>query len=245
MIVNGGATALPASAFHSSGTKHNVELSLGLGGGFGNLRSAREDPRFHQEAMAHASVKASYVYNARFRLGVEIGDQFRQYTESEFNLNEKSPTRYDPASSSWVYNFKKDYFHHCLNYFSTCFWLDAFPVPYVVSRMGIGLYWLLPFGDYGWEYIESDSTGAMTRERVYHHHESYDNSFYPALLFKIGTPLYRFTKAPLELDLLLQWGLRTPEIRIGFYRETRPTFASISLGITYIFGALTLAGAPH
>ena len=65
--------------------------------------------------------------------------------------------------------------------------------------------------------------------------ESYDYSFDPALLFKLGTPLYRFTKLPLELDLILQWGWRTPEIRIGFYRETRPTYASISLGITYVF----------
>ena len=238
MIFNGGKTTSPTSTLHSSGKKHNVELSMGIGGGFGNLRSVQEDPRFHQEEMAHGSIKASYVYNSRFRLGVEIGDQFRQYTESEFNLNRKSPTIYDPVSSSWIYNFSKDYFHHYLNYFSTCFWLDAFPVPYVVSGMGIGLYWMLPFGDYGWKYVESDSTGEMTRERVYHPHESYSYSFDPALLFKLGTPLYRFTKVPLELDLLLQWGLRTPEIRIGFYRETRPTFASISLGITYVFEML-------
>jgi hypothetical protein len=125
MLLNGGKMIPSVSLLSSSGKIHNIELSLGLGGGFGNLRSAKEDSRFHQEEMAHGSLGAAYVYNSRFRLRLEIGDQLRQYTESEFARK----TNLLPPYNDY---FRKDYFQHYLNYFNTCFWLDAFPVPYVV-----------------------------------------------------------------------------------------------------------------
>lgn len=77
MLLNGGKKVPPVSPLSSSGKKHAIEVSLGLAGGFGNLRSVKEDPRFHQEESVQGSIGAAYVHNSRFRLLLEIGDQLR------------------------------------------------------------------------------------------------------------------------------------------------------------------------
>jgi flagellar motor protein MotB len=216
----------PAPAPSPGEKKHALECAVTLGGGLGNLQSMREDSRFHLEEMAWGSIRAAYVYDSRFRLALELSDQLRQYTESEFNR--------DPGD--WqTGDFREDYFRHYLNYLGTSFWLEVMPIRYVVSGVGIGLWWLLPFGDYGWRYVESGSTGAMTKQRVYHPHEYYDRSFDPSLLLKCGAPLSRWTELPLELDVVFQLGWRTVDISTGFYRERRPTYAAVSVALSYVF----------
>lgn len=228
MILNRGKPA-PAPALYADVRRHNFEFALGVGGGLGNLQSVMDSERFHFKGMARASLRAAYVYRERYRLGLEAVYQLRQYTESEYKYK---------GYPYWTDPYRKDYYHDRINYLGGVISLDVFPVKQLFVGAGLGLAWILPFGNEGWRYVESDSGDAMIKSNISDPHEYYDYSSDPFLLVKCGTPLYRWSNIPLELDLTWQWGWRTPRIETGFYTATRPTYTSISLGIMYVLEVL-------
>jgi hypothetical protein len=215
----------PNRALCPGARQHALEYAIAVGAGLGNLQSAREDPRFHPEEMAWGAFRSAYVYRSRFRFALELGDQLRQYTESEFT---REPGHWQPD------DFRGDYFRHYLNYLGAAFWLEALPIRCLVSGIGIGLSWMLPAGDYGWRYVAPDASGPETKQRVHHPNRDYERRFDPALFVKFGTPLYRYTGVPLELDVVFQRGWRTVDVLAGFYRQHRPVYTAASLAVVYL-----------
>lgn len=229
MIFNWGKlnNSQNASPF-SKKIKHNYEIAFELGGGLGNLQSVSDNSRFQMEGMYSGALKFAYLYNSRYRFGLTSGYQLRRYTESEYNTN-----------ANWYRNegerYKRDYYDHNLSYYNTDLWAEFLPAPFFVTGMGFRYSWLLPFGNSGWSYIESDSTNELTKESISEPNKLYHNKYDPAILLKAGIPFDKWTKIPLELNFIYQWGLRNPNVITGFYTVSRPVYTSFSINVAYVF----------